>query len=105
MRKNLIALSAAAFVGGLGLSGSATAGVFADTGVVGTVDYTSNATREDVRLSGVGHQLIIPYFNNQGTNVTLINVVNSDTVNGKAVKIRFRGASNSDDIFDFQVYM
>ena len=35
----------------------------------------------------------------------MFNITNSDTVNGKAVKVRFRGASNSDDVFDFQLYL
>jgi len=34
-----------------------------------------------------------------------LNIVNTDTVNGKAVKVRFRSALNSDDIFDFQLYL
>lgn len=100
MRKNLIAMSVAAFVGGLGMAGGAAAAVIADVG-----PSASDATREDVRQSGTGHQLIVPYFNTQVGNATLFNIVNTDTINGKAVKIRFRGASNSDDIFDFQLYM
>ena len=54
---------------------------------------------------GVGHILIVPYFSTQSGNATLLNIVNTDTVNGKAVKIRFRGASNSDDVFDFQLFL
>ena len=100
MRKNLIAMSAAAFVGGLGMAGGATAAVFID--VLGP---NSNATAETVIPGGIGHQLIIPYYNTQSGNATLFNLVNTDTVNGKAVKMRFRGASNSDDVFDFQVYL
>jgi hypothetical protein len=103
MRKNLIAMSVAAFVGGLGMAGSATAGVWGDLGAA-TVSATT-AVQERIRQSGTGHQLIIPYFNTQNGNATLINIVNTDTTNGKAVKVRFRGASNSDDIFDFQLYL
>ena len=55
--------------------------------------------------AGVGHILIVPYFSTQDGNATLLNIVNTDTVNGKAVKIRFRGASNSDDVFDFQLFL
>jgi hypothetical protein len=103
MRKNLIAMSVAAFVGGLGMAGSATAGVWADNGVATTTP--TNATIERVRGSGTGHQLIVPYFNTQVGNATLFNIVNTDVTNGKAVKIRFRGASNSDDVFDFQLFL
>jgi hypothetical protein len=54
---------------------------------------------------GVGHMLMVPYFTAQAENSTLINITNTDTVNGKAVKVRFRGAANSDDVFDFQVFL
>ncbi len=101
MRKNLIALSVAAFVGGLGMAGSATAAVFADT----TAGAATNATFERLKQSGTGHQLLVPYFNTQAGNATLFNIVNTDSVHGKAVKVRFRGGSNSDDVFDFQLYL
>jgi hypothetical protein len=103
MRKKLIALGASALVATLGMAGHASAAVFADNGIA-TVSPT-NATVERVRAGGTGHQLIVPYFNTQNGNATLLNIVNTDLVNAKAVKIRFRGGSNSDDIFDFQLYM
>lgn len=55
--------------------------------------------------NGVGHQLIIPYFTTQGNNATLLNIVNHDQNNGKAIKVRFRGAANSDDLYDFTVLL
>ena len=103
MRKNLVAMSVAAFVGGLGMAGGASAAVFGDLGAA-TVSPT-NATASRITNGGTGHQLILPYFNVQNGNATLMNIVNTDTINGKAVKIRFRGGSNSDDVFDFQLYM
>jgi hypothetical protein len=103
MRKNLIAMSVAAFVGGLGVHGGVAAAVFADNGAA-TISAT-NANDERLRQSGTGHQLLVPYFNTQVGNATLFNIVNTDTINGKAVKIRFRGGSNSDDVFDFQLYL
>jgi len=54
---------------------------------------------------GVGHIQYVPYFSTQEGNVTAVNVVNTDTVNGKVLKVRFRGASNSDDVYDFQVFL
>jgi hypothetical protein len=102
MRKNLIAMSVATLTG-LGLAGGAAANVLNDNG--GATISATNATAETVIAGGIGHQLIVPYYNTQGGNATLINVVNTDTVNGKAVKVRFRGASNSDDVFDFQLFM
>jgi len=103
MRKNLIAMSVATLVAGLGLAGGAAANVLADNGAATTTPTT--ATAETVQNGGIGHQLIVPYYNVQGGNATLFNIVNTDTVNGKAVKVRFRGASNSDDVFDFQLYL
>jgi hypothetical protein len=49
--------------------------------------------------------LIVPYFSTQGANATLLSITNTDTQSGKAVKVRFRGAQNSDDVFDFQVFL
>jgi hypothetical protein len=48
---------------------------------------------------------MVPYFTTNNGNSTLMSIVNTDVTNGKAVKVRFRSAANSDDIFDFQVYM
>jgi len=90
MKKRVIALSVTAALGSF--VGAANAQVPAGTDLV----FTQN---------GVGHIVIVPYFSTQGGNATLFNLVNTDEVNGKAVKIRFRGASNSDDIFDFQLFM
>lgn len=37
--------------------------------------------------------------------MSLLNIVNTDTVNGKAVKLRYRGAANSDDLYDITVLL
>ncbi|MBR0567241.1 hypothetical protein J5J83_14045 [Azoarcus sp. L1K30] len=84
MNKKILALSVAAAIGGISTSASAA--------------LTFNA-------DGVGHILIQPYFTAQEGNSTLINLVNTDTVRGKAVKVRFRSAGNSDDVLDFQVFL
>ncbi len=94
MRKNLLALSIAAMVGGL--SGVANAAV---------ITTGANAASLDPTTTGVGHVLVVPYFSTQANNKTLLNIVNTDTTNGKAVKLRYRGAANSDDIFDITVYL
>lgn len=65
---------------------------------------TANATLE-LQDDGIGHILLVPYFTTQNGNSTLFNIVNTDTVNGKAVKVRFRGGRDSDDIFDFQLFL
>lgn len=95
MRKNLLALSIAAMVGGLA-AGAANAAV---------INTGTTATGLQMSPVGVGHTLLVPYFSTQGTNKTLLNIVNTDTVNGKAVKLRYRGAANSDDLFDITIYL
>ena len=99
MKKNVLALSIAAMIGGLGFAGAASAGV------LNTVKTAADATALQLSEGGVGHMLLVPYYNVQNGNMTVLHVVNTDTVNGKAVKVRFRGAANSDDVMDFQVYM
>lgn len=110
MRKNLLALSIAAMVGGL--SGVANAAVFDNAGGnVGGLPAglvapgAAAATVLEPTVTGVGHILTVPYFTTQGTNATLLNIVNTDTTNAKAVKLRFRGAANSDDIFDITLFL
>ena len=110
MRKNLLALSIAAMIGGV--SGFANAAVFdsatAVPGGTGGTSLTKAAVSADKlapTVTGVGHILTIPYFSTQGGNATLLNITNTDVTNGKAVKLRFRGAANSDDVFDITVFL
>lgn len=103
MKKNVLALSIAAMIGGLGFAGAASAAVI--VGSDGNELTTSNATTLRISDAGVGHNLLVPYFNAQNGNMSVFHVVNTDTVNGKAVKVRFRSASNSDDILDFQLFL
>lgn len=84
MKRNIIALSVAAALG-------AAAG--------------TSVAAPTVKANGVGHVNIIPYFSAQGNNVTQIAITNTDTLNGKAVKVRFRGAEWSDDLMDFTVFL
>ena len=100
MKKNVLALSISAAVCSLGLVGVAHA--VTDLGVAATVGA---ATSLKVNPDGIGHNVFIPYFTAQGANATLINLINSDAVNAKVVKVRFRGATNSDDVLDFQVFL
>jgi hypothetical protein len=95
MKKKVLALSIAAMIGGVAHAGVSFAGAANAT----------TATTLAVSPDGIGHILLVPYFSTNNGNTTLLSLVNTDTVNGKAVKVRFRSAVNSDDIFDFQVYM
>jgi len=85
MKKSILASSIAAAVFGLGASGAHAA--------------------MSVNTSGIGDMLLVPYFSAQTENATLLSITNTDTQNGKAVKVRFRGAANSDDVLDFQVFL
>jgi hypothetical protein len=96
MKKNVLALSISAALIGLGFAGGAQA--ITDVGI-------GSGTAIAVSANAVGHNLVVPYYTANGANKTQINIVNSDLINGKAVKIRFRAASNSDDVFDFQLFL
>ena len=105
MRKNLLSLSIAAMIGGLGLAGSAGAVSITNPAVTANGVTVGAATAIQASTTGVGHILLVPYFSAQNGNATLLSIVNSDTSNGKAVKVRFRGAANSDDLLDFQLFL
>ena len=98
MKKNVLALSIAAMVGGF--AGVASAQTFPNSGMV-----APTATTLERSEGGAGHILVVPYFTSQNDNMSVFHVVNTDTVNGKALKVRFRGAANSDDILDFTVFL
>ncbi len=106
MRKNILALSITA-IGGMVMSGAAFAGVQIDANgsIVPALPTASTAVNLAISADGAGHILLVPYFTVQNGNATLINLVNTDKTFGKAVKVRFRGAANSDDVFDFQVFL
>jgi len=71
---------------------------------LGALSGVSNAAIT-VAQNGVGHINVLPYYSVQSGNTTLISIANTDEQHGKAVKVRFRGAQFSDDVFDFQVFL
>lgn len=92
MKKSILASSIAAAVFSLGaVTGAQAAEALSAT--TGSTNY------------GIGDVLLVPYFSAQAENATLLSLINTDTQSGKAVKVRFRGAANSDDVFDFQVFL
>lgn len=99
MKKSTLALSVAAALGALAFAGNALA--------IGELKNAVVDIPTTMRLNtdGIGHQLVIPYFSVQAGNVTLFNITNTDKLNAKIVKVRFRAAANSDDIFDFQLLL
>jgi len=128
MKKTVISASIAAMIGGLGLAGVANAAIVYNTNApalnvqaasaaasTGRDGQTVVAAASAITASGasalalnnndVGNILIVPYFTTNGTNASLLNITNTDRVNGKLVKVRYRGASNSDDFLDFTLLM
>ncbi len=105
MKKTFLSLSVAALTGGF--AAGAFAGVLPGTQPNADVDSLSQVTTTELRFAadGRGHILLVPYYSAQNGNTTVINIINTDTLHGKAVKVRFRGAQNSDDVFDFQLYL
>ncbi|MFD1892978.1 hypothetical protein H0I39_06430 [Ottowia beijingensis] len=105
MKKSILALGAAVALGGLGVAGSAHAVAYFGAG--NTVGHTTLAASTALSLNpgATGHMLFTPYFTAQGNMGTLFNITNTDLVRGKAVKVRFRGAANSDDVLDFTVFL
>lgn len=118
MKKNVLALSIAAMIGGFaGVAQAAVinaANVAADGGNMGTNVATAPgvvgaaaalATDLEINPNHIGHMLVVPYYTAQNGNMTVLHLSNTDRSNGKAVKIRFRGAANSDDVKDFQIFL
>jgi len=106
MRKNVLALSIAAMIGGMGFAGVASADVIVGTNAPSlTTLGARTATALQLTPTGIGHQLVVPYYTAQSGNITVLHLVNTDTNNGKVAKVRFRGASNSDDVFDLDVLL
>jgi len=105
MRKSLSSLAkncTAAVFGVAALVGSASAVV---TNQNINVQGFTPATALELNPDGLGHILVVPYFTVNGGNDTYLSIGNTDVRHGKAVKVRFRGAGNSDDIFDFTVFL
>lgn len=73
-----------------------------DTFLFGVTDATALQVN---RRGGVGHMAVIPYYSTQSGNSTLINISNTDLLNGKAVKVRFRSAANADTVYNFTLLL
>jgi hypothetical protein len=102
MRKNLLAKSIATLISGFAMVGGAQAVIVFNPSAPATV---AAATTLEVNTDNIGHSLLYPYYTVQGDNYTLFSVVNTDVFNGKAIKVRFRGAENSDDVYDITVLL
>lgn len=96
MKRNALALGVAAAIG---VIGAAQAQPISNDGA------PNPATAFDFHRDGVGHVLIAENVSASNGNGTNIHIVNTDSKNGKVVKIRVRSAVNSDDLFDFTLLM
>jgi len=63
------------------------------------------ASAVNLNPDGVGQVLLYPYYTVNGGQQTLLSVVNTDTVNGKAVKVRFLEGYNSREVLDFNLFL
>ncbi len=74
-------------------------------GIAGIAGFAGLANAVDLNPDGVGQVLLYPYYTVRNGQDTLISVVNTDTVNGKAVKVRFLEGYNSREVLDFNLYL
>ncbi|PID49953.1 MAG: hypothetical protein CR991_03905 [Proteobacteria bacterium] len=73
-------------------------------GILGLAGIATTAQAVHVNPDGTGQVLIFPYYNAHSGYVTNVNLINS-TDETKAVKIRFREGTKSNDVLDFNIYM
>jgi hypothetical protein len=105
----------ALLLGGVFCAGTklAHAGVIQGTGPGSSASNLSSATQLgasdavgfQMAESGTGHMLVVPYFTVQNGQMSVLHLVNTDTINGKAVKLRYRGAGNGDTLLDFTILL
>ena len=103
MKRTLVAQCAAAVLTGAAFVGANAAVVGPAAGTV--IDTVAEADLLYANKEGIGHIVVVPYYSAASGNDTYLSITNTDMRNGKAVKVRFRGASNSDDVFDFTLLM
>jgi len=93
MKRNALALGVAAAIGMIGAAQAQ------------PIPNPTAGTQFKFDRDAVGHVLIGEHVSAANGNGTNINIVNTDSLNGKVVKVRVRSAVNSDDLFDFTLLM
>jgi hypothetical protein len=73
--------------------------------IAGVAGFAGLATAVDLNPDGLGQVLIYPYYTVNKSQDTLFSVVNTDSVNGKAVKVRFLEGYNSREVLDFNLFL
>ena len=74
-------------------------------GIAGVAGFAGLANAVDLNPDGLGQVLIYPYYTVNKSQDTLFSVVNTDAINGKAVKVRFLEGYNSREVLDFNLYL
>ena len=74
-------------------------------GIAGVAGFAGLANAVDLNPDGLGQVLIYPYYTVNKSQDTTFSVVNTDAVNGKAIKVRFLEGYNSREVLDFNVYL
>ena len=74
-------------------------------GIAGVAGIANMASAVNLTPDGLGQVLLYPYYTVNGGQQTLLSVVNTDTVNGKAVKVRFLEGYNSREVLDFNLFL
>ena len=102
-----LVLHTAMLIGGVFLAGSNHAAVLQGSGTAPSKTQlgATDAVGYKLSESGTGHALIVPYFTVQNGQATVLHLVNADANNGKAVKLRFRGAGNGDNLLSLYVLL
>jgi hypothetical protein len=74
-------------------------------GIAGVAGIANMASAVNLNPDGLGQVLLYPYYTVNAHQQTLLSVVNTDTVNGKAVKVRFLEGYNSREVLDFNLFL
>jgi hypothetical protein len=74
-------------------------------GIAGVAGFAGLANAVDLNPDGLGQVLIYPYYTVNKGQSTAFSVVNTDAVNGKAVKVRFLEGYNSREVLDFNLFL
>ncbi|GHU24458.1 hypothetical protein FACS189488_09150 [Betaproteobacteria bacterium] len=115
MKKKFLAVNVALALGAMTMSGLASAGVVAFEATPPVLGLALTAATAAQRVAQPGNVVVsqdhiglinvVPYYSVQEGNTVALSITNNDRLNGKAVKVRFRGAQWSDDVLDFQVFL
>jgi hypothetical protein len=107
MKKKFLAVSVSLALGAMsGVAGAKTVNV-PEAFVTGVTPATNVVAQGNIVVADnhIGTINIVPYYSVQNGNTVALTITNNDLLNGKAVKLRFRGAQWSDDVLDFQVFL